>query len=146
VLFSVVGATEAPQCDGKQIVIIYSTWPRITHSFNYSIRIQELSQIEPLPPLPVDSELRQESLTEMVLETFSPISPNADRSVIKALGNCEQEARLTVSHEHNSVMWDLAEFAKAGKLLNNKPMPVEFHDEYEMRKVYSLIYDVFRCK
>jgi hypothetical protein len=43
-------------------------------------------------------------------------------------------------------MWDLSEFAKAGKLLKNPPMEVEFHDEYEMRKVYSLIYDVFRCE
>jgi hypothetical protein len=43
-------------------------------------------------------------------------------------------------------MWDLAEFAKAGKLLKVPAMEVNFFDEYEMRKVYSLVYDVFRCE
>lgn len=108
-------------------------------------RDQELSQIEPLPSL-TENELRQQSLTEMVLEVYSPISPNADRNLIKPLGDCDQECRLSVSHESNNVLWDLSEFAKAGKLLKNPPMDVEFYDEYEMRKVYSLIYDVFRCK
>lgn len=104
-----------------------------------------MSQIEPLPPLPED-ETQQQSLTELVFETYSPISPNADRNLIKPLGDCDQELRLSVSHESNNVMWDLSEFAKAGKLLKTPPMDVEFYDEYEMRKVYSLIYDVFRCK
>lgn len=36
--------------------------------------------------------------------------------------------------------------AKAGKLLKSTSQPVTFLDEYEMRKVYSLMYDVFRCK
>lgn len=108
-------------------------------------RDQELSQIEPLPPLP-EHETKQQPFTELVLEVFSPISPNADRNLIKPLGYCDQECRLSVSHETNIVMWDLSEFAKAGKLLKSPPMDVEFYDEYEMRKVYSLIYDVFRCK
>jgi hypothetical protein len=105
----------------------------------------ELSQIEPpdLPPLPeLDSD---GSVTEMV-EVYSPISPNAERIVVKPLGQCEEEFHLSVSHEGSTVLWDLSEFAKAGKLLKNPPMDVEFYDEYEMRKVYSLMYDVFRCK
>lgn len=81
----------------------------------------ELSQIEPLPPL-APEEIRQESLTEIVMETYSPISPNADRNLIKALGHCDQEFRLSVSHENNSVLWDLADFAMAGKLLKSPPM------------------------
>lgn len=104
-----------------------------------------MSQIEQsdLPPLlELDSD---PSFTEMV-EIYSPISPNADRSVIKPLGQCEEEFHLSVSHESSTVLWDLSEFAKAGKLLKNPPMDVEFYDEYEMRKVYSLMYDVFRCK
>jgi hypothetical protein len=76
----------------------------------------------------------------------SPISPNADRNLIKPLGYCDEEFCLSVSHENNNVLWDLSEFAKAGKLLKTPPMDVDFYDEYEMRKVYSLIYDVFRCK
>lgn len=97
-------------------------------------------------------EIRQEEeerrSREGIVDTpiYSPISPNADRDLIKPLGYCEFEFRLSVSHENNNVMWDLSEFAKAGKLLKTPPMDVEFYDEYEMRKVYSLIYDVFRCK
>lgn len=107
-------------------------------------RNQELSQIEPLPEL--DSNQRQNSLTEGIIQAYSPISPNADRSVIKPLGCCADEFRLSVSHENSNVLWNLSEFAKAGKLLKNPPMDVNFCDEYEMRKVYSLMYDVFRCK
>lgn len=107
-----------------------------------------MSQIEPLPP-PTDDEerpnfLRQES--EIIMETYSPISPSADRNLIKPLGFCEQEFRLSVSHENNNVMWDLHDMGKAGKLLKVPAMEVIFLDEYEMRKVYSLVYDVFRCK
>lgn len=43
-------------------------------------------------------------------------------------------------------LWGLEDYAKAGKLLHKPPMHVDFIDEHEMRKVYSLIYDVFRCK
>jgi hypothetical protein len=115
----------------------------------------ELSQIEPLevvvPSVPScddfdDDEKNLNSLTEIMLETFSPISPNADRSLIKPLGYCVDEFKMSVSHENLNVLWDLSEFAKAGKLLKTPPLNVEFYDEYEMRKVYSLIYDVFRCK
>lgn len=43
-------------------------------------------------------------------------------------------------------LWGLEDYAKAGKLLHRPPMPVVFIDEHEMKKVFSLIYDVFRCK
>lgn len=35
---------------------------------------------------------------------------------------------------------------KAARLLCKPPLDVKFSDEQEMRCVYSLIYDVFRCK
>ena len=113
-------------------------------------RILELSQIERSASLqqqnPEDEESGDNREKMVYTPIYSPISPNADRSLIKPLGYCEQEFRLSVSHESNNVIWDLSEFAKAGKLLKTPPMDVEFYDEYEMRKVYSLIYDVFRCK
>lgn len=34
---------------------------------------------------------------------------------------------------------------KAARLLFKPPSPVDFVDEQEMRNVYSVIYDVFRC-
>uniref|UniRef100_A0A182PJE2 HECT domain-containing protein n=1 Tax=Anopheles epiroticus TaxID=199890 RepID=A0A182PJE2_9DIPT len=41
--------------------------------------------------------------------------------------------------------WRLEDIVRAGKLLHKPPLPVSFDDEYEMRKVYSMIYDVYRC-
>lgn len=46
----------------------------------------------------------------------------------------------------NSVTWTVWDLAKAGDLLSNPPKNVNFSDEQEMRVVYSLIYDVYRCK
>lgn len=43
-------------------------------------------------------------------------------------------------------VWDLSDIAKAGRLLRRPKIPCEFENEHEMRRVYSLIYDVFRCK
>lgn len=118
----------------------------------------ELSQIEvetfdsvSLSSTSVDISYRHQpqpdSLTEFLPETFSPISPNADRSAIEPLGYCADEFRTSVTLEPtNGLLWNLEDFSKAGKLLKSPPMDVDFYDEYEMRKVYSLIYDVFRCK
>ncbi|CAG9806104.1 unnamed protein product [Chironomus riparius] len=110
--------------------------------------VLELSQIERSASLQRQQNTQDEEFRDrdgiVYTPIYSPISPNADRSLIKPLGYCEQEFRLSVSHETNNVIWDLSEFAKAGKLLKTPPMDVEFYDEYEMRKVYSLIYDVFR--
>lgn len=41
--------------------------------------------------------------------------------------------------------WTVSDIAKAGHLLTVPPRPLCFEDEEEMRRVYSLIYDVFRC-
>ena len=43
-------------------------------------------------------------------------------------------------------VWDLSDIAKAGMLLRRPRIPCCFENEHEMRRVYSLIYDVFRCK
>lgn len=42
--------------------------------------------------------------------------------------------------------WGPRELAKAARLLERPALPVTFDDDHEMRRVYSLIYDVFRCK
>jgi hypothetical protein len=113
-----------------------------------AFRVVEVSPQHPPDNDDDDDEEKEKTSreSEIIMETYSPISPSADRNLIKPLGFCDQEFRLSVSHENNNVMWDLSEFAKAGKLLNKPAMDVVFHDEYEMRKVYSLIYDVFRCE
>lgn len=43
-------------------------------------------------------------------------------------------------------LWSVEDVAKAGKLLKKPPIECQFNDEQEMRRVYSMIYDVFRCK
>lgn len=42
--------------------------------------------------------------------------------------------------------WNLNDLTAAGKLLRKPPLPCHFDDEHEMRRVYSMIYDVYRCK
>lgn len=43
------------------------------------------------------------------------------------------------------ITWTVEDISKAGCLLSNPALPVQFGDEHEMRRVYSLIFDVFRC-
>lgn len=42
--------------------------------------------------------------------------------------------------------WNLHDLTAAAKLLRRPPLPCQFDDEHEMRRVYSMIYDVYRCK
>ncbi|PNF21705.1 hypothetical protein B7P43_G10336 [Cryptotermes secundus] len=42
--------------------------------------------------------------------------------------------------------WTVSDIAKAAHLLTVLPRPLRFEDEEEMRRVYSIIYDVFRYK
>ncbi|KAH1019220.1 hypothetical protein HUJ04_009071 [Dendroctonus ponderosae] len=44
------------------------------------------------------------------------------------------------------ITWTVGDISKAGCLLTIPPQHVDFDDEQEMRRVYSLIYDVFRLK
>lgn len=41
---------------------------------------------------------------------FSPISPNADRNLVRPLGFCDEEFRMSVSHDSSGLMWDLSDF------------------------------------
>jgi len=41
--------------------------------------------------------------------------------------------------------WAASDIVKAGRILTIPPRPLHFEDEGEMRRIYSLIYDVFRC-
>ncbi|KAJ8958311.1 hypothetical protein NQ318_017457, partial [Aromia moschata] len=45
-----------------------------------------------------------------------------------------------------AITWTVSDIAKAGCLLGSPPLPATFEDEQEMRRVYTLIYDVFRYK
>ncbi|KAF5286026.1 hypothetical protein FQA39_LY16468 [Lamprigera yunnana] len=44
------------------------------------------------------------------------------------------------------ITWSISDIAKAAALLNVPPKLVDFEDEQEMRRVYSLIFDTYRYK
>ncbi|XP_017787132.1 PREDICTED: putative methyltransferase NSUN7 [Nicrophorus vespilloides] len=44
------------------------------------------------------------------------------------------------------ITWTVSDISKAGCLLTTPPIPTSFSDEQEMRRVYTLIYDVYRYK
>lgn len=50
------------------------------------------------------------------------------------------------SNKKVNVCWTLDNICKAAQLLKKPPENPIFTNEYDMRKVYSLVYDVFRCK
>lgn len=67
------------------------------------------------------------------------------------LVKCETEVGLLgrtikASKSITTVTWTVGDIAKAGGLLAIPPIQTNFEDEQEMRRVYTLIYDVFRCK
>ena len=74
---------------------------------------------------------------------YSSTSPTQNPPDIVKKPLCNQVHDMKVPSE---ILWNLKDFANAGKLMQKPPSRVIFYDEYEMRKVYSLVYDVFRCK
>jgi hypothetical protein len=79
--------------------------------------------------------------------TSASTSPEQyDGYISKKRKICMSDDIISYCNADEVSLWDSEDFAKAGKLLKKPPMPVNFVDEYEMRKVYSLIYDVYRCK
>ncbi|XP_055923266.1 uncharacterized protein LOC129953813 isoform X2 [Eupeodes corollae] len=79
-----------------------------------------------------------------VIEKFSPSStPNGRFDLRK---RCAPDQPIEFIDAEVLGSWPLENIAKAAKLLRKPPLPVEFGDEHEMRRVYSLIYDVFRYK
>ncbi|KAL3278493.1 hypothetical protein HHI36_013812 [Cryptolaemus montrouzieri] len=54
--------------------------------------------------------------------------------------------RKRLKHGPKVISWTVSDLAKAGCLLHSPPIGTVFEDEQEMRRVYTLIYDVFRYK
>ncbi|XP_060524217.1 uncharacterized protein LOC132700728 isoform X2 [Cylas formicarius] len=57
-----------------------------------------------------------------------------------------REKRVRPCNYLAPITWTVRDIAKAGGLLSSPPQAVTFEDEQEMRRVYTLIYDVFRYK
>lgn len=56
------------------------------------------------------------------------------------------EKNVSLAKPVSAITWTVSDIAKAGCLLTAPPITTSFDDEQEMRRVYTLIYDVFRCK
>lgn len=79
---------------------------------------------------------------------IAPIPPPTSLiSVIKKKKiKCISEDLISLLDISQVNLWGLEDYAKAGKLLSVPATKCIFVDEQEMRRVYSLIYDVFRCE
>lgn len=56
------------------------------------------------------------------------------------------ERQIRVYGRKTVITWTVCDIAKAGCLLSVPPIQTNFEDEQEMRRVYTLVYDVFRCE
>lgn len=72
------------------------------------------------------------------------IQPDGGRPM--ALSGLRTGASPAPGPAREGPQWGPRELAKAARLLERPALPVTFDDDHEMRRVYSLIYDVFRCE
>lgn len=47
---------------------------------------------------------------------------------------------------HETTIWNIKDISMAGKLLRKPPIHCRFDDQQEMKRVYAMIYDIYRCK
>lgn len=76
---------------------------------------------------------------------ISPLSTPASGFSIKRK-RCIVDDPMDYVNIDTLSLWNLHDLTSAGKLLRKPPLPCHFDDEHEMRRVYSMIYDVYRCK
>ena len=113
-------------------------------SNKFQINFHSTASLDELRELPDDPDLIWDPYSDDSIIPYSSVSPtqNPPDVVKKNLCNFEH----AINRSSTEILWTLKDFANAGKLMQQPPRNVNFYDEYEMRKVYSLIYDVFRCE
>ncbi|XP_019548610.3 uncharacterized protein LOC109418830 isoform X1 [Aedes albopictus] len=78
---------------------------------------------------------------------FSSPSPGGDMAAYRRKRRrCFLDNPIDFCNIDEYNQWRLEDIARAGRLLKKPPLEVSFDDEFEMRKVFSMIYDVFRFK
>lgn len=87
------------------------------------------------PPSPWDTRIPKSPVKNARCIPYNDQEPTAS-SFINSVSSLTAPA----------ITWNVEDVTKASSLLIQPPMDVEFVNEHEMRKVYSLIYDVFRCE
>ncbi|XP_055532411.1 uncharacterized protein LOC129722740 [Wyeomyia smithii] len=80
------------------------------------------------------------------LSPFSSPAPGDTAALRRKHRRCYLDNPIDFCNIDEYNDWLPQDIARAGKLLRKPPLPVSFDDEFEMRKVYSMMYDVFRFK
>ncbi|XP_038114082.1 uncharacterized protein LOC6032410 isoform X2 [Culex quinquefasciatus] len=89
-------------------------------------------------------ESKAKSIDEV--SPFSSPSPGDSAAFRRKRRRCFPDNPIDFCNIEEYNQWRLEDIARAGMLLGKPPRDVSFDDEFEMRKVYSMIYDVFRFK
>lgn len=91
-------------------------------------------------PLPINEE------PVLHYWNIGAVKSERDKRNQECLPDSAHLIRQELSAESIKVKWSNTDLGKAGCLLCRPPIKITFTDEEEMRTVYTLIYDVFRCK
>lgn len=100
------------------------------------------------PALDKLKSARRWSRSDSIVDTWDFITNTEDKSLENGVND---KAKLRKQKKQKYVQseeppWGPRDLAKAARLLEKPALTVDFEDDQEMRRVYSLIYDVFRCK
>lgn len=82
--------------------------------------------------------------SQFVLSPISSPSPASGLSLRRK--KCVVDDPMDFLNLNELLTWNLFDLTTAAKLLRKPPITCKFSDEHEMRRVYSMIYDVYRCR
>lgn len=82
--------------------------------------------------------------SHFILTPISTPSPASGFSLRRK--KCVFDDPLDFLNMNELSTWNLFDLTTAAKLLRKPPIACNFSDEHEMRRVYSMIYDVYRCR
>lgn len=82
--------------------------------------------------------------SQFVLTPISSPSPASGFSLRRK--KCVFDDPMDFLNLNELSSWSLFDLTTAAKLLRKPPIACTFSDEHEMRRVYSMIYDVYRCR